>query len=56
MICCMDGFLLRVLEGRELGYYVVSFHSTLDDVGGPCVSLLVRGIITGSEIDCIQFT
>ena len=50
----MDGFLLSVLEGRELGSFVGSFDGTGDDVGGPCVGLGVGGIMTASDIDAMQ--
>ena len=39
MLCCMDGFLLSVLEGRDLVYFVGSFDRTVDDVVGPCVGI-----------------
>ena len=54
MLRCMDGFVLSVLEGRELGSFVGSFDGTGDDVGGPCVGLGVGGIMTASEIDAMQ--
>ena len=54
MICCMDVFLLNVLEGRELGYFVGSFYGTGDDIGDTCLCLLVGGIITDSEIYAIH--
>ena len=54
MLRCMDGFLLSVLEGRELGSFVGSFDGTGDDVGGPCVGLGVGGIMTASDIDAMQ--
>ena len=38
------------LEGRELGYFVVSFDGTGDGVSGPSVGLEVGRIITASGI------
>ena len=54
MLRCMDGFLLSVLEGRELGYFFGYFDGTEDVVGGPCEGLRVGGIMTDSEIDAMQ--
>ena len=51
MICCMDDFLIVMLEGRELGFFVGSFDGTGDDVGGPFVGLVVGGGMASSEID-----
>jgi len=50
MLCCMDGFVLSWLEGKELGSLVSSFDGTGDEVGGSCVGLEVGGFMTGSEI------
>ena len=50
----MDGFVLSVLEGRELVYFVGYFDGNGDDVGGPCLSLVVGGIMNNSEIDDMQ--
>ena len=43
-----------MLEGRELGYFVGSFYGTRYYVGGPCVGLLVVGIMTASDIYAMQ--
>ena len=55
MLCCLDSFVISVLEGRVLGYFVVSFDRTVDDVGGNFVGIGAGGIITDSEIDAMQF-
>ena len=47
-------FVLIVLEGRELGYFVGSFGGTGDDMGGTCVGLGVGGIMNASDIDDMQ--
>ena len=47
----MDGFVLSVLEGRELVYFACYFDGNGDDVGGPCLGLVVGGIMNTSEID-----
>ena len=54
MLCCMDSFVISVLEGRVLGYFVGSFDRTVDDVGGNFVGIGAGGIITDSEIDAMQ--
>ena len=54
MFRCVDGFLLNVLERRELGYFVGCFYGAGDDVGGPCVGLGVSVIMTDSEIYSMQ--
>ena len=51
IFCCMVGFLLGLLEGREMGSLVVSFYGTGDDVGGNCVGLLVGGNMTAFDLD-----
>ena len=55
MIFCIGGFLLSVLAGRDLGYFVGSFEGTVNDVGVTCVGLLVGRIMTDSEIDSMKF-
>ena len=50
MLCCTDGFVLIVLEGRKLRYCVGCFDRTGDDMGGLCVRLGLGDIITVSEI------
>ena len=50
MLRCMDGFVLSGLEGRDLGSFVGSFDGTGDEVGGPCVGLVLGGIINDSDI------
>ena len=47
----MDGFVLSVLEGIELGYFVGYFDGNRDDVSGPFLGLVVGGIMNTSEID-----
>ena len=47
---CMDGFIIGGLEGRYMGSFVGSFDGTVDKVGGPCVGLVIGGIITASDI------
>ena len=49
----MNGFVLSLLEARELGYFVVSFDGTVDDVGDPYVGIEVGGIIAASDIDAM---
>ena len=39
----MGGFVLSVMEGREMISYVGPFYVTGDDVGGTCVGLLIGG-------------
>ena len=51
----MDGFVLSVLEGRDLGYFVGSSDDTRDDMGGPFVGIVVGGIITCYEIYAMKF-
>ena len=46
IIFFMDSILLSVLEGRYVGYFVGTFDGTVDDVGGPCVGLLVLRVMT----------
>ena len=46
----MDGFVLSVLEGIELGYFVGYFDGNRDDVSGPFLGLVVGGIMNTSEI------
>ena len=46
----MNGFLISVLELRELGSFVGYFYVTRYDVGGTCGGLLAGGIMTASEI------
>ena len=51
-------FLLSVLEGIDIGSFVGSFYGTDgtgDDVDGPCVGLVVGGVLNSSEIYAIQF-
>ena len=55
MLLCMGGFVLSVLEGRELGSFVGSFYGTGDDMGGHFIGLGVGGIVTALEIDAMQF-
>ena len=43
-----------MLEGTEMVYFVGYFDGTDDYVGGTCVGLLVRGIMTASYIYAIQ--
>ena len=50
----MDGFILNVLEGRYLESFIGFFDGTGGDVGGPCVSILLGGIMTDYEIDAMQ--
>ena len=38
------GFVIGANEGTFKGYFVVSFDGTGDDVGDPCVGLVVEGI------------
>ena len=47
----MDGFVLSVLEGRQLVYFVGYFDGNGDDVCGPCLGRVVGGIMNTSEID-----
>ena len=54
MLRFMYGFVLSVLEGRGLGYFVRSRDVTKDDVGGPCVGIRIEGINNASEIDDMQ--
>ena len=54
MLFCMDDFVLSVLEGREMGSFVGSFDGTGGDMCGPCVGIVVGGIMTASDIDDIQ--
>ena len=50
----MDGFVLSVLEGRELGYVFGCFDETVDDVGGPFIGIGVVGIMTDFDIYDMQ--
>ena len=53
MIRCMDGFVISVFEGIELGCFVGFIDGGGDDVVGPFVDLgLVRGMYA-SDIDCM---
>ena len=54
MLRYMDGFVLSVLEVRELEYFVGYFDGAGDEVGGPCVGLGVGGIMNYSEIDAMK--
>ena len=47
-------FVIGVLEGRELGYFVGSFDGTGYGVDVPCVGLGLVGIVTASEIYAMQ--
>ena len=47
----MDGFVLSVLEGRELVYFVGYFDGNRDDVSGTFLGLVVGGIMNTSEIN-----
>ena len=53
MIRCMGGFVISVLEGIALVYFVEFVDGDGDDVVGPFVDLgLVRGMYA-SDIDCM---
>ena len=49
-IFSMGNFVLSVNEWIDLGCFIVSFDSTSDDMGGPCVDLTVEWIMIDSEI------
>ena len=50
MILSIYGFVIDVFEGKYLAYSIGSFDGTRDDVGGPCVGLEIRDIVTAYDI------
>ena len=50
----MDSFVLSVLEGRYLVSFVGYFDGTVYYIGGPCVCIVVGGVVTASEIDAMK--
>ena len=55
MLFCTDSFVLSLLEGIKMGYYVGCFDGNGDDMGGTFLGIVVGGIVTSSEIYAIQF-
>ena len=49
----MDGFVLSVLEGRDLGSFVGYFDGTGYGMGGTCIGIGVWFSINDSKVDAI---
>ena len=44
----MDSFVLSVLEERALGSFVGPFYGNGDEMGGPCVGIILGGVMNTS--------